>query len=84
MGYRVDYTEYGETSRDNAIEYLLYKVGDTGNPQAAINLMNEIDEALDILEKMPESFPVCEHKYLHAQGIRKIHLRHMAYKIFYQ
>ena len=84
MVYKVEFTEYGANTRDDATEYLLYKVGGTGNPQAAKKFMDELDDTLDRLEAMAESFAYCENPKLYVNKIRKLHFRHMAYKVFYR
>lgn len=80
MAFSIHFTERGLETRDNNIDYILYKFRDVF---AAERLHRDIASTLKILERGADTYNFCKDKKLQKAGIRKIHLRKYNYKIFY-
>lgn len=80
MAYDVILTVGGQEDYDRCIEYILYRFE---NPVAAGRLREDIEQTLDRLETMAEAFPICESEKLKHRNLRKVHLSHYDYKVFY-
>lgn len=84
MVYQIRFTERADKSIDSCLDYLLYQVESTGNPQAAKNFMKDFEQTLNILKVSANSFPFYEDERLRKKGFYKIHFLHHNYKIFYR
>ena len=83
MVYRVSITEYAEQCLDECLDYLMCYVGGTGNPQAVKNFVEDYAKVLDCLAVSAHSYGLCEDEALATLGERKIHFKHLSYKVFY-
>lgn len=63
--------EHTEHQIDQCISYI---VNTLKNPPAAKAVLDDIEHAYDLLEKMAESFAFCEDPYLQSKGYRKLTL----------
>lgn len=78
--YKIFFTGKGRNTYNHCVDYVLYHFEDAF---AAERLNIDIQKALNFLELSPEARPICENSKLHERGIRKIHLRRYAYKLYY-
>ena len=81
MAYRIIVTRQFEQSLDECIDYLAEL---TRNKYTINNFLKKIEVAISTLESFPESSPVLENQKLEKKHLRKIHLIHFKYKIFYR
>ena len=83
MAYQYRISPRAEKSFRDCLEYLLYKVGGTGNIQAGQNFLNDFQRTVAQIKDNANSYPICEGEKLQSLCIRKIHFKHMKYKIFF-
>ena len=81
MEFSVIVTEHAAQQLENILDYLVYRLH---SPQAATNLLNEIEAAYHQLEYMPTSMPYCQDIYLRAKEYIKWPLSKHRYIILYQ
>ena len=81
MAYKVIVTENAAQQVENILEYIIYRLH---NEEAAIEILNEIEETYNSLEYLADSMAFCYDRYLKAKGYRKISLRKHDYVILYQ
>ena len=81
MNYKLKVSPHTERQIENA---LLYVSNTLSNPSAAAFILADIEDAYDILESAPESFPLCDDPYLKLQNYRKFTLRHHSYLFIYR
>ena len=62
------------------VDYIAF---DLGNPEAANDFLDGIENAYDTLESMPNAFPCCKDAYLRANGYRQVGVKDyiMIYRI---
>lgn len=66
--FTLEITESAESDLDRITDYLGYTLA---NPQAALDLLDEIDRTSHALEATPELFPLCADTRLMELGYRK-------------
>jgi len=81
MAYNLAIPEHTEHQIDQCISYI---VNTLKNPSAAEAVMDDLGHAYDLLEKMAESFAVCEDPYLQSKGYRKLRLEKHDYVFIYR
>lgn len=81
MRYNVRVSELASEQYDKFLDYIYHILL---NPQAAEALMQDFDEAVNVLEKQAESFGYCKSERLRRHGFRKIHLRCHKYLLVYR
>lgn len=81
MAFKIILTKDGEKSIRNCVGYILYNFKDKF---AAKNLYDDILITIESLKNNAKAHPICEDADLISRGLRKIHLRKHAYKIFYR
>jgi hypothetical protein len=68
MDYKLIITERAEELLDKLVYYLLYNIR---NEQAAIHLLDSVDEIYDRMEENPFQFPECRDIYFSHLGYRE-------------
>ena len=81
MAYKLAIPEHTEHQIDKCISYI---VNTLRNPFAAEAVLDDIEYAYDLLEKMAESFAFCEDPYLQSKGYRKLALEKHDYVFIYR
>ena len=81
MAYKIFYTSSAAEDFENCLNYLIYHVGDNGNLQAARNFLADFEHTISLIKDFPFGFAICED--LSIKDERKVHFKHMNYKIFY-
>jgi plasmid stabilization system protein ParE len=81
MDYKLIITERAEELLDKLVYYLLYNIR---NEQAAIHLLDSIDEIYDRMEDNPFQFPKCRDIYLSHLGYREAVLADMKYFVIFK
>ena len=81
MAYKLAIPEHTERQIDKCIIYI---VNTLRNPSAAEAVLEDIEHAYDLLEKMAESFAFCEDPYLQSKGHRKLILEKHDYVFIYR
>ena len=78
--YKLILTEEWFDSVESCVGYIL---NEFGNRLAAERLMDDVENALDLLKYTAGGHSFCEGRKLYAAGVRKIHLKKYNYKILY-
>ena len=81
MVYNIEITDRAEKQIEKAIQYLAVNLKSI---QAAKNLMEDINQAVGLLEAFEASFSFCEDSYLASKGYRKYALKKHDYLIIYR
>lgn len=81
MQYKLIITERGSELLDNIIKYIINKLK---NPQAAGNLLAEIEHVYDNLEWNPEIYAYSEDLFMKSRGYRKAVIPHYDYVIIFR
>ncbi|MPW25780.1 type II toxin-antitoxin system RelE/ParE family toxin [Alkalibaculum sp. M08DMB] len=81
MKYKLTITERAEELLDHILNYI---VNQLKNPQAASNLMNEIEHIFDNLECSPEMYAYSEDIFLKSREYRKVVVPHYDYVIIFR
>lgn len=81
MQYKLIITERAEKLLDNIINYLVNKLK---NPQAAGNLLTEIEYVYDNLEYNPEMYAYSDDLFMKSRGYRKAVVPHHDYIIIFR
>ncbi len=81
MTYNLVITPHTESQIEHALNYVGFKLQ---NHAAVISILEDIDSAFNILETVPESFPLCDDPNLRRQGYHKISLKHHSYLFVYR
>ena len=71
-------------SAENELNAIVdYMAFDLGNPEAANDFLDDIENTYDTLESMPNAFPYCKDAYLRANGYRQVGVKDyiMIYRI---
>ena len=83
--YRIEFSSLARQAANDFYDYLLFRVGGTGNPQAADHFYGDFSATLKRLERDAESYGYYyEDEKMAAIGYRKIHFSSLDYKIFYR
>jgi len=80
MKYRIIITERAEELLDSILNYIINKLK---NPQAAGNLLTEIEHVYDNLECNPEMYAYSEDFFMKSRGYRKAVVPHYDYVIIF-
>lgn len=80
MNYKLIVSAEANNQLDNIIFYIMNK---QKNPEAASEILDDILNSYEIIEKFPESFPICSDPYLAKKEYRKCILAHHDYVILY-
>jgi plasmid stabilization system protein ParE len=81
MKYKLIITERAEELLDRILYYIMNKLK---NPQAAGNLINEIEHVYDNIEYNPRMFAYSEDDYLKSKGYRKAVVSRYDYVIVFR
>lgn len=81
MQYKLIITERGSELLDNIMKYIINKLK---NPQAAGNLLAEIEHVYDNLECNPEMYAYSEDLFMKSRGYRKAVVPHYDYVIIFR
>lgn len=81
MQYNLIVTERAEKLLDNIMKYIIKKLK---NPQAADNLLAEIEHVYDNLECNPEMYAYSEDLFMKSRGYRKAVVPHYDYVIIFR
>lgn len=81
MQYKLIITERAEELLDSIIHYIMNKLK---NPQAAGNLLTEIEHVYDNLESNPEMYAYSEDLFMKSRGYRKAVVPHYDYVIIFR
>ena len=81
MAYKLAIPDHTERQIDKCISCI---VSTLRNPAAAEAVLDDIEHAYDLLEKMAESFAFCEDPYLQSKGYRKLTLEKHDYVFIYR
>ena len=80
MAYKLIVTEHAEELLNTILHYLIYQLK---NRQAAVHLLDEMNNIYDRLEKNPLQFPVSRDTYLANKGYHEAVCGHMDYTIVF-
>ena len=80
MVYKLVVTERAEELIDNLVHYLLFQLK---NEQAAVHLLDGIENVYDRLEDSPLQFPICRDSYLAGKGYYEAVVPEMNYTIIF-
>lgn len=81
MQYSVEISELAEEQYDSILDYLAYT---KKNPQAVRGVIEDYDYAIELLEKMADSFGYCEDDRLRRLGFHKLHFKNHRYLFVYR
>jgi plasmid stabilization system protein ParE len=81
MDYKLIITKRAEELLDKLVCYLLYNIK---NEQAAIHLLNSVDDIYNRMEENPLQFPKCRDIYLSHLGYREAVLADMKYLVIFK
>lgn len=81
MIYNLTKTERAEELLDQILYYIINRLK---NPQAAVNLMDEIEQVYDNLEYNPKMYAYTEDTFLKSNGYRKAVIPHYDYIIIFR
>lgn len=81
MDYKVVVTSDAEVDLDNFIKYLIIE---KKNIQAAENVLNDYDAAIESLKHMAGSLKLCDNPKLHNLGYRRINFFNHRYFMLYR
>lgn len=80
MAYKLIVTEHADELLDNILYYLIYQLK---NEQAAIHLLDEMNNIYDRLEENPLQFPFSRDAYLANNGYHEAVIGQMNYTIVF-
>jgi plasmid stabilization system protein ParE len=80
MAYKLIITERADELLDNSVYYLLHQLN---NKQAAIHLLDEIENVYKRLEDNPQQFPLSRDVYLAGKGYREAIISEMDYLVVF-
>lgn len=80
MAYKLIITKHTDELLDNIVYHLLYRLK---NEQAAIHLLNGIENVYNRLEENPQQFPFCRDKYLASKDYHEAIIPQMNYVIIF-
>lgn len=81
MKYKLTITDRAEQLLDNILYHIVNKLK---NPQAAENLMKEVERVYNNLEYSPEMYSYSEDGSLKSRGYRKVAVPHYNYVIIFR
>lgn len=81
MKYNITITERAEELLNHILYYIINQLN---NPQAAGNLMDEIEHVYDNLQDNPKMYAYSEDTFLKFRGYRKAVVLHYDYVIIYR
>ena len=81
MAYKIVFTQTAKAAQKRYLEYLLF---DLRNPQAATNVLNDMEKTINAIRIGAESYSLCSDSDLQTKNLRKFHLKHHSYKIYYK
>ncbi|MGM9528517.1 MAG: type II toxin-antitoxin system RelE/ParE family toxin [Phascolarctobacterium sp.] len=81
MDFKIIISENAARQLENILDYLIYRLH---SPQAASNVLNEIEAAYTQMQYMADSMPYCQDRYLLSKGYRKWPLSKHDYVLLYQ
>lgn len=76
MNYKLIIMERAEELLDGLVRYLLYQIK---NKQAAVHLLDSVEQVYSRLEENPLQFPRCRDSYLSQLGYREVVFTDMKY-----
>ena len=80
MAYEVVITSIAEDDIDSIVRYLIRKKRN----KSAAKFLNDVENAVKVLECSAESFQFCVNRRLHDSGYRKLHLKKSKYFVLYR
>ena len=80
MNYKLIVSEQADRNIKEIIEYVAVRLN---NPEAARNIISEIEEVYDKLEDNAEGYTYCSDPFLASKGYRKIFLKKCRYVVLY-
>lgn len=80
MTYKLIITKRADELLDNIVHHLLYRLK---NEQAAIHLLNGIENVYNRLEENPQQFPFSRDNYLASKGYHEAIIPQMNYVIIF-
>ena len=81
MAYEVVIASIAEDDIDSIVRYLIRK---KKNKAAAVKFLNDVENAVKVLECSAESFQFCVNRRLHDSGYRKLYLKKSKYFVLYR
>lgn len=81
MNYKLIITERAEELLDGLVRYLLYQIK---NKQAAVHLLDSVEQIYSRLEENPLQFPQCRDAYLSQLGYREAVFTDMKYLVIFR
>lgn len=81
MNYKLIITERAEELLDGLVRYLLYQIK---NEQAAVHLLDSVEQVYSRLEENPLQFPRCRDSYLSQLGYREAVFTDMKYLVIFR
>lgn len=81
MNYKLIITERAEELLDGLVRYLLYQLR---NEQAAVHLLDSVEQVYSRLEENPLQFPQCRDAYLSQLGYREAVFTDMKYLVIFR
>ena len=81
MGYKLIISDEAKRELDNIISYVVSRLY---NPDAAVSILDSINQAYQDIESFPEAWSVCNDVYLADKGYRKYLLADHNYVIIYR
>lgn len=79
--YKLIVTEHAEILLDNLVYHLLFRLK---NEQAAVHLLNSIDNIYNRLEDNPLQFQLCQDSYLAKKGYHEAVVPEMNYLVIFR
>ena len=80
MGYKLIISDEAKRQLDNIISYIVSRLN---NPDAAVSILDSLDQAYSDIETFPEAWALCSDFYLVDKGYRKYILANHDYVILY-
>lgn len=80
MAYKLEISYRAKQQIDQSVQYI---TNNLKSYQGANSILDDLDDALQLLESYPESFAYCEDYYLFAKGYRKYSLKKHNYLLVY-
>ena len=81
MQFSVEISELAEEQYDSILSYL---ANVKRNPQAVNGVIDDFDHAVELLERMADTFGYCQDERLRVNGFHKIHLKSYRYLLVYR
>ncbi|MCM1267836.1 MAG: type II toxin-antitoxin system RelE/ParE family toxin [Bacteroidales bacterium] len=81
MQYKVEISDLANRQYDKFVDYI-YNV--LMNPQAAVNLMQDFDDTIEMLERQADSLGYCNSERLRKLGFHKVHFKRHKYLLVYR